>query len=220
MGLLREHNAALGFSSMVTHRNVEMVTSRAWFDDVFEAGARFGFLIDYVPLPHGLEPSLILTDEDRRGKDRRVARRYQEARPLVLNFPPDEYATGPCQSAGRGFVHINADGYVEPCPFSHYASHNVLETPLEEIYASKFMRSLREAFADAPNPGGHCMLFKHDEKVQRIAAACGAFSTERQDGAREKGSVQTLWAPEATPHCHPGAGQEQEDAPGLGDEIA
>lgn len=217
MRLLRESNAALGFSSMVTHRNVETVTSRAWFDDLFEAGARFGFLIDYVPLPHGLEPSLILTDADRRRKDRRVAQRYREARPLVLNFPPDEYTTGCCQSAGRGFIHINADGYVEPCPFSHYASHNVLEAPLEEIYASPFMRMLRDAFTDAPNPGGHCMLFKHDEQVRRIAAHCGAFSTERQGGARETGSVETAWAPEATPHPQPGAGEEKEDAAGFGD---
>jgi len=50
----------------------------------------------------------------------------------VINFPPAEYDWGGCQAAGKGFLHINADGWVEPCPFSHFASDNLMEKPLAE----------------------------------------------------------------------------------------
>jgi len=178
MRTLHDADVAFGFSSMVTHKNVETVTSRKWFDDVWDAGARFGFLIDYVPMPYGLDESLILTPEDRQRKATRLESRYAEARPLVLNFPPDEYASGSCQSAGRGFFHINADGFAEPCPFSHYASENVREKHLADILRCGFFGELRREFEGCANPEGHCMLFLHDDRVRQIAARTGAHCTE------------------------------------------
>jgi len=184
MALLRGRNAAFGFASMVTHRNVETVTSRRWCEALWKAGARFGFLIDYVPFPHGLDKSLVLTDEDRAAKLAAVGERQKEARPLVLNFPPDEYDAGGCQAAGRGFLHINADGWVEPCPFSHYAADNLVEKSLTDVLRSGFFRRLRELVAGTPNPKGECLLFAHDEEVQSIAAETGAFRTDAPPDAK------------------------------------
>ncbi|MHC4982936.1 MAG: radical SAM protein [Planctomycetota bacterium] len=186
MRTLREANVAFGFAAMVTHRNLETVTSRAWFDELWQAGARFGFLLDYVPLPAGRDESLVLTAEDRRRQAGLVEQRYGEARPLVVNFPPDEYAFGPCQSAGRGFIHINADGYVEPCPFSHYAADNVREKPLAEILGSRFFSRLREHFKDTPNPEGHCILFARQPQVEAIARQTGAFSTDLTPAGQQR----------------------------------
>ena len=178
MAMLRERAVPFGFASMVTHRNLARVTSREWFDDVWAGGARFGYLIDYVPLPLGLDESLVLTGEDMALKKDLVAQRYSEARPLVINFPPDEYEQGACQAAGRGFIHINADGLVEPCPFSHFAADSIVDKPLHDVLASPFMCGLRDAMTGWDNPSGECLLFAHQTDVCTIARQTGAVCTD------------------------------------------
>ena len=43
---------------MVTHRNVAEVVARPWFDTLWAAGARFYFLIDYVPNGNAVDADL------------------------------------------------------------------------------------------------------------------------------------------------------------------
>ncbi|HUV38170.1 MAG TPA: radical SAM protein [Planctomycetota bacterium] len=179
MEVLGRRGVPFGFSSMVTRRNLDRVTSRAWFDTLWDAGARLAFLIDYIPFPHDLDESLVLRDGDYERKRRAVASRYEEARPLVVNFPADEYESGICQGAGTGFIHVNAHGFVEPCPFSHYASENVREKSLCEILGSPFLSTLRDELAGLPNPQGKCLLFEHEAEVREIARRTGGFPTER-----------------------------------------
>jgi len=179
MDLLRGANVPFAFSSMVTRRNLAQVTGREWLDEIWAAGARFGFLIDYVPVGAQTVAEFVLTEEDRKAKTAAVAARYAEARPLVMNIPPDEYDGGPCQAAGRGMVHINADGFVEPCPFSHFAADNVRERPLAEILGSPFMKRLREAVEYLDNPCGECLMASHENLVRSLAGECGAFQTDR-----------------------------------------
>jgi len=190
MGRFRKARVPFGFSTMVTHRNLRYVTTREWFDGVWNAGARFGFLIDYVPVLRDADPDMMLTDEDRRFKSQAVEKRFYEARPMALNIPPDEYTTGECQAAGKGMMHINADGNVEPCPFCHYAADNIRDKRLPDILASPFFARLRSQFGRLPNPRGECLLFTHIEKVRTIAAQTRAFSTERLSGKRSPGTQQ------------------------------
>ena len=39
-------------------------------------------------------------------------------RALFFNVPGDEKDVGDCLSAGRGFVHVSAEGDLEPCHFA------------------------------------------------------------------------------------------------------
>lgn len=178
MQRLRRARVPFAFASMVTHQNLRHVTGREWFDQMWRAGARFGFLLDYVPVGRNAPESLLLTEEDRACKTDVIERRFEEGRPVVMNFPPDEYAAGPCQAAGRGMIHINADGFVEPCPFSHFAADNVLDKPLEEILGSPFFRALQDELLDAPNPRGECLLAAHESDVRAIAARTCAEATD------------------------------------------
>ena len=97
-----------------------------------------------------------------------------------MNFPPDEYAAGVCHAAGRGMIHINADGCVEPCPYSHYAADNIKDKPLEEILASPFLARIRRDVLPLPNPLGRCLLFTYGRQVREIACRTGAFFTEQR----------------------------------------
>jgi MoaA/NifB/PqqE/SkfB family radical SAM enzyme len=181
MALLNGYNLAFGIAAMVTPENLSHVTSRQWFDCIWDLGVRFAFLIDYVPCGGAPEKSLILSDRDMARKKAALDARWAEARPLAMNFPSDEYADGaPCQAAGSGMIHVNADGYVEPCPFSHYAADNVMEKSLAEILGGEFLTRIRDKVCALPNPSGSCLLNQHAPKVAALAAEAGGFCTERK----------------------------------------
>jgi MoaA/NifB/PqqE/SkfB family radical SAM enzyme len=145
---------------------------------MWDAGARFGFLVDYVPIPGTLDPDLVLTEADRAVKHAAVAARVAEARPMVVNFPEAEYSSGGCMSAGTGFLHISATGAVEPCTFSHFSTHNLRTTSYVEALDSEFFRSVRGRFANRPNPTGTCLLFRHEAEVAQLARECAGAPTE------------------------------------------
>jgi len=179
MALLQSRNLAFGIAAMVTPGNIEHVTSRRWFDHIWDLGVRFAFLIDYVPCGQEPDESLILSESDMARKKTALEARWEEARPLAMNFPPDEYTDGePCQAAGSSMIHINADGYVEPCPFSHYAADNVMEKSLPEILAGDFLTKIRENICTLPNPTRSCLLNQHADKVATLATQAGGGCTE------------------------------------------
>jgi len=179
MAMLKNRDMAFGVSVMVTPQNLSEVTSRKWFDRIWDKGAKFAFLIDYVPCGNNGDPAMILSQDDIARKKIALDARWTEAKPLAMNFPPDEYADGsPCQAAGTSMIHINADGYVEPCPFSHYAADNVMEKSLPEILSGDFLTAVREKVCTLPNPTLSCLLNQHEEEVSALAEAAGGGCTE------------------------------------------
>ena len=180
MEVLEANRVPFAFSTMVTHRNLQWVTSREYLRSMWDAGARFGFLVDYIPI-QGSCDDLVLTDSDRDYKRSAIAERAAERRPMVVNFPEGEYKTGGCMSAGNGFLHIGANGDVEPCTFCHYSTDNLRSSSYLEALDSPFFRTLRATFADRPNPSGTCMLFEHEGEVAAIAQTHGARPTAAED---------------------------------------
>ena len=175
---LKENTVPFGFSTMITHENLRDATSRQWVDGLWKQGARFGFFTDYIPFEKNLKKSFVLTDEDRDYKDKALEKRNKEAKPPVFNLPSDEYSDGQCIAAGKGLIHINADGYVEPCPYSHFAADNIREKTIQEILQSKFLKEMRKLTDSLDNPKKECMLFSHKKEVEKVAKQTGAVCTE------------------------------------------
>jgi MoaA/NifB/PqqE/SkfB family radical SAM enzyme len=177
MKKLDSRKIGFGFSAMATHKNLREIVSREWLDAVWKSGARFGFIIDYIPFKNDLDPSLVLTKEDMVYKKTALLERNKEGKPLLTNFPPDEYGGDSCQAAGKGFIHINADGFVEPCPFCHYAADNLKKKSLEAVLGSPFFSAIRSEISEIPF-NGTCLLFEHDRKVNEIANKTNAHKTD------------------------------------------
>lgn len=172
MASLRERGIPFAYSTMVTRENLDFVTSREYQEAMWEAGARIGFLVDYIPVAESLSPQLVLDACDRERKRALVAARFAEARPVVFNFPEGEYRGGGCMSAGNGFVHISANGDLEPCTFSHHATHSLRTSSYLEALSSPFFAELRRRFSTRPNPTGSCMLVQHEEEVAALHREC------------------------------------------------
>ena len=95
MRILREKRLPFGISCCYTSKNVEMIGSEAYFDQMIDWGARFCWFFTYMPVGKAAVPELMVTAEQRRFMYRQV-RAFRETKPLfTLDFWNDgEYPKG------------------------------------------------------------------------------------------------------------------------------
>jgi MoaA/NifB/PqqE/SkfB family radical SAM enzyme len=75
---------------------------------------------------------------------------------------------GGCLAAGRGFVHLTAEGDVEPCPFVPYSDTNVREMSFRQALESPLLEKIRRHPDKlAVSPGG-CCLWKERRWVESL----------------------------------------------------
>jgi MoaA/NifB/PqqE/SkfB family radical SAM enzyme len=159
MRLLRENNIFFGTSLTLTRSNYPVLTDENFIRDLVDRGMRLILTVEFTPVDQGTEDQTV-TREQRRQYREKVAR-YRKTIPAVfVNLPQDEEDAGGCLAAGRGFVHISAQGAIEPCPFSPFSDSNIKEMGLEEALQSEFLAKLRENPAELHETGGGCVLWQ------------------------------------------------------------
>lgn len=79
--------------------------------------------------------------------------------PLVA-FSIDEEAFGVCLAAGRGFIHVSPEGFVEPCPFSPHSDTSLGESTLRKALDSRLLAVVRENSGSLEETGKGCALFR------------------------------------------------------------
>jgi MoaA/NifB/PqqE/SkfB family radical SAM enzyme len=179
MDCLSESNVFFGFSVMATRANMNVLSEDAFFDDMISRGCRIGFCIGYVPSARDADFEWIPTPEEHARFRNHVLQIQKRKRLLLVHLPDDEYKeTGSCMAAGRGFIHVNAQGYVEPCPFSHYASFTVREKSLEESLRTPLFAHIRDHSELLTQPRMGCALYEHRMELEKVAETLGARSTE------------------------------------------
>jgi MoaA/NifB/PqqE/SkfB family radical SAM enzyme len=179
MGNLQSAGAAFGFSAMVTRENFETLSSDEFIAEMVNHGCGLGFYTEYIPIGSAAQWELVLEDEERERFRERTLEIRRSKPIMIAHLPDDEYGPdGKCMGVMRGCVHINAQGYVEPCPFTHFASDSIREKGLEEVLRSQFLAQIR--LSDAACRRGHlgCALFENREMVEAIAASTGAKPTD------------------------------------------
>ena len=121
---------------------------------------------------------------DPRAAQSRFRLGIQRIRNTKAMFPVDFWGDAPWVEgciAGKHYVHINNEGWVEPCIFTHFATDNIADTSLAAAFNSPYFREIR-----ARQPFNHnllmpCMLIDNPDQSREIMAASGARPTH--DGA-------------------------------------
>ena len=75
---------------------------------------------------------------------------------------------GGCLSAGRGFVHINAQRDLEPFPFAPFSDTNVRDFSLKDALQSKLCEKIRQVPEFSRETGDGCILWKERELVESL----------------------------------------------------
>lgn len=179
MASLQSAQATFGFSAMVTSRNFETLSGEPFIGEMLHRGCALGFYTEYIPVGSDAQWELLMEVKDRKQFRERVLG-LRRSKPIMLaHLPDDEYGPdGRCLAVTGGCVHINAQGYVEPCPFAHFARDNIREKKLDEIFSSPFLAQLRAS--EAVLRRGHlvCALIENWGILKDIAAKTGATPTD------------------------------------------
>ena len=176
--VLRRNRLPFGFSCCYTSVNFESITSKEFLDSLKDVGAFFTWFFHYMPVGNDASPELLPTPEQRVETMNRV-RKYRAENPLfVIDFQNDgEYVNG-CIAGGRRYLHINANGDIDPCAFIHYSDSNIREKTLLEAMQSPLFMAYHRNMPFNDNYLKPCPMLENPDKLPKMVKESGAHSTD------------------------------------------
>jgi MoaA/NifB/PqqE/SkfB family radical SAM enzyme len=164
---LKEKQVFWGASLTMTRTNFREVTDEQFIQQLVDSGCKFFMLVDYTPVTAETEDWMLLKEQkDEVIPIRNALRKKFPA--LFVALPWDEDEIGGCLSAGRGFVHVSAEGNVEPCPFISYSDTNLKNMSLKDALQSKMLKIIRDNHSELKEIHG-CALWEKRDWVQSLA---------------------------------------------------
>ena len=108
-------------------------------------------------------------------------RGFRETKPIfALDFQNDgEFVKG-CIAGGRRYLHINANGDMEPCAFIHYSDSSVYDKTLLEALKSPLFMAYHDGQPFNDNMLRPCPMLENPEKLRDMVKKSGAKSTDMQ----------------------------------------
>jgi MoaA/NifB/PqqE/SkfB family radical SAM enzyme len=181
MAILKERHLPFGISCCYTSVNTEVIGSERYFDQMIDWGAKFCWFFTYMPVGKDAVPELMATAKQREFMYHQI-RKFRETKPLfTLDFWNDgEYAEG-CIAGGRRYLHINANGDMEPCAFIHYSDSNIREKTILEALQSPLFMAYHDGQPFNENHLRVCPLLDNPDKIVEMVETSGAHSTDFQD---------------------------------------
>jgi MoaA/NifB/PqqE/SkfB family radical SAM enzyme len=164
---LKKRNIFWSVSLTLTKLNYDTIMDDDFVANLVDQGCKLLFFVEYTPITEGTEDWLI-SDAQRKNL---IAKRdeFRKKHPaLFIAVPGDEEEIGGCLSAGRGFIHINPMGDVEPCPFAPYSDTNLRDASLIEALQSDFLREIRDNHDHLSETEGGCALWVERKWVQSV----------------------------------------------------
>jgi hypothetical protein len=95
----------------------------------------------------------------------------------IFDFLNDGPLVGGCIAGGRRYVHINAEGDIEPCAFYPFAVDNIRNTSLRAALRSPFMQRIRAHQAQTRNLRAPCPIVDHAEWLREAVRTSSAHAT-------------------------------------------
>lgn len=181
MKILKEKKLPFGISCCYTSKNTEMIGSEEYFDQMIEWGAKFCWFFTYMPVGKEAVPELMATSEQRKFMYEQI-RKFRDTKPLfTLDFWNDAEYAGGCLAGGRRYIHINANGDMEPCAFIHYSDSNIREKTLLEALNSPLFMEYRKGQPFNHNHLRSCPLLDNPKSLVEVVNISGSHSTDLQN---------------------------------------
>jgi MoaA/NifB/PqqE/SkfB family radical SAM enzyme len=181
MRILREKGLPFGASCCYTSKNTDTIGSEEYFDSLINWGCRFAWFFTYMPVGADAVPELMVSAEQREYMYHQI-RKFRESKAIfTMDFWNDgEFVKG-CIAGGRYYLHINANGDIEPCAFIHYADSNIKTSTLLEAYQAPLFRSYKDNQPFNSNYLRPCPLLDNPACLNKMIKKSGARSTDLQN---------------------------------------
>lgn len=180
MKILKEHRLPFGVSCCYTSKNVYSISSEEFIDHMIDSGAKFAWFFHYMPIGNDAVTELLPNPEQRKIMYHSI-RKYRATKPIfTIDFQNDgEYVDG-CIAGGRNYLHINANGDVEPCAFIHYSDSNIREKTLIEAFCSPLFMAYHDNQPFNCNHLRPCPMLENPDKLKMMVEESGSKSTDMQ----------------------------------------
>ncbi|WP_026894051.1 radical SAM protein [Clostridiisalibacter paucivorans] len=181
MELLKEKGVIFGFSTCYHKYNTDEIGSSRYIDFLIDKGCMFGWYFTYIPIGKDAVLDLLAQPEQREYMYHKV-REFRSNKPIfVLDFWNDgEYVNG-CIAGGKNYLHINANGDIEPCAFIHYSNCNIKDVSLLEGLQSPIFKAYKSNQPFNKNHLRPCPLLDNPKELRKIVNSVNAYSTQPID---------------------------------------
>lgn len=203
MSILRQKRLPFGISACYTSQNLDSISSDEFIDQLVKWGAQFIWYFHYMPVGNDAVPALMPNPQQRKAMYYRI-REIRSTKPLfAMDFQNDGEYVGGCIAGGRRYLHINANGDIDPCVFVHYSDSNIREKSLLDCLRSPMFMAYHEGQPFNDNHLLPCPMLENPEKLREMVHRTGAHSTDLQspesvDHLCDKCvSYAQCWKPEA-----------------------
>jgi MoaA/NifB/PqqE/SkfB family radical SAM enzyme len=178
MGHCRAAGVHFAYSVTVTRANNDLVVSDNFVDFFITRGCTDGWYYQYMPVGCAPDAGLLPTAAQREHRRRRFEELRRTRDINLYDFMNDGPLVGGCICAGRIYLHINADGAVEPCVFYPFAVDTIHDTTLLAALQSPFFKAIRQHQAATDNWLVPCPVVDHPALLREAVAACHARPTQ------------------------------------------
>ncbi|MGI6579955.1 MAG: radical SAM protein [Saccharofermentanales bacterium] len=180
MRILKEKKLIFGASCCYTSKNIDSLSSEEYIDMLVESGAKFAWFFHYMPIGNTAVPELLPLPEQREIMYHKI-REYRKSKPIfTIDFQNDGEFVNGCIAGGNSYLHINANGDIEPCAFIHYADSNIRNHTLIEAYKRPLFMAYKEGQPFNENMLRPCPMLENPECLCNMVKRSGAHSTDMQ----------------------------------------
>ena len=159
---LQANKVLYGFSITVTSDNVEQLQQEDAFLEKHPYGGRLGCFIEYIPTGRTPDLKLCLSSAQRYSFRQWFLKLKEMTNTYLIHFPGDEELMDSCREAGKGFIHINPEGYIESCALLPSSMYNVSETTLETCLKRLYIDNRQCAYRYETLENHPCMSHRKD----------------------------------------------------------
>lgn len=180
MEILKRKKLPFGASCCYTSQNVDSIGSEEFIDMLVDSGVKFAWFFHYMPVGNDAVTDLLPTPEQREKMYSQI-RSFRETKPIfTIDFQNDGEFVGGCVAGGRLYLHINANGDIEPCAFIHYSDSNIKDKTLLEAYTSPLFMAYKNNQPFNENMFRPCPMLENPEYLEIMVAQSNAHSTDMQ----------------------------------------
>lgn len=203
MEQLHRKKLPYGISSCYTSANYEAITSEEYYDSLIQMGAYFIWYFHYMPVGNDAAPELLPNPQQREAVYHRIRKLRAEKPLFAMDFQNDAEYVGGCIAGGKRYLHINANGDVDPCVFIHYSNANIRDCTLLEALQSPIFMAYHDNMPFNENMLQPCPMLENPQRLRKMVEATGAHSTDPQSPESAEhlcskcDSYAKCWAPEA-----------------------
>lgn len=140
---LYKNKILYGFSLTVTRNNFDEVCNDDFVNGLIAKGCMAISYFKYVPIENDSIDLTLTPEQNKKFREFILLATDNRYKSFIIS-PEAEIKFGGCFGAGKGVMHINTNGNVEPCPFVPYSDVSIKDNSLKEVLQSSLFHNLRK----------------------------------------------------------------------------